>query len=192
MIDHELIHKSVIDSGGVVVGGYMRAWVANDGPSDEGWNDLDVYGVEKDKTLALVEKIQDATGGRGVDFKYLGIVCNFYCNSWIYDGRSIYREKTKSGEMDDGEVLDQTRSKMAVLISENAFGVNATVGAIMKYMRKYNFTIHNPDKSLFDLKAIYNLWIDYFRNAKNTEQIYSEAEKKMVDFALKDIMPFSA
>jgi hypothetical protein len=119
-------------------------------------------------------------------------VCNFYCNSWIYDGRSIYREKTKSGEADDLEVLEQTKARMAVLISDSAFGVDATIGAMLKYMRRYNFTIHNPDGSLFDLKKIFGLWINYLKQSKINPRFDSEAERTMVEFCLKGIPKPSA
>jgi hypothetical protein len=185
MINHCLLHKTIADYGGLIVGGYMRAWVLNGEPSDHGWSDVDVFGIKKEFKNLLKDKIKEATNGRKTDFKYLGIVCNFHCNSWIYDGRSIYREKTKYGKYDDLEVLEQTKSKMAVLVSDVEIG--ATKSSILKHIQKYNFTVHNSDGTLFDLFPFMDVWLPYLDCKINKAFFNSESEKIMIEKTLNKI-----
>lgn len=187
-IDHELIHKSVVDSGGFIVGGYMRSWVAAGEPSDTGWDDIDVYGISLEKAKYVSDKIKEATNGKKTDFKFTGIVMDFYCNSWIYDGKSIYREKTNNGKTDDQAVLEQTQQKMAVMLSMQDFTINVPLWKTLKYIQKYNFTIHNPDESFLDLKLFFDIFPLFFYKIKFTRNFVSDAERKMATFSFGDLL----
>jgi hypothetical protein len=112
-IDHDFIIKTVLENGGEIVGGYMRAWVSNGNPSDTGWDDVDVICRDEKNQTRIREELSDA--GIFVDFRPTFSFTDFWCNCWKFDGNIKMIEPALS-KKSFSWLESQTKEKIAQCI----------------------------------------------------------------------------
>jgi hypothetical protein len=116
--DHEVLHREILDVGGVIVGGYVREWVRNggDAPSNEGWSDVDCFFPDPDKGLAARARLKELLGERCPSIQILfglEFFDDFFCNCWKFDGAiSPYPPAIDRYE----QTLEETRQEIARVI----------------------------------------------------------------------------
>ena len=113
--DHEFIIKTIIDNDGVIVGGYVRAWVVNGGLKNDGWSDIDCQFKSldgaKNTKLKLFETLGDLTPPIDVR-RRVNHMDNFWCNCWKFDGEIKMMEPALSS-MKFEDLEQETKNKIA-------------------------------------------------------------------------------
>jgi hypothetical protein len=88
-LNHSFIIETIVENEGIIIGGYMREWMARGEPSDEGWNDIDCKfkSIEGHKTA--LKKLREEFGERApnIDIRQINEhFQSFWCNCWMFDG----------------------------------------------------------------------------------------------------------
>jgi hypothetical protein len=116
-LNHELIIKTIIDNGGEILGGYVRAWVENGEPSDNGWSDIDCK-FNSIENFKNAKKIIFNEHPVNIDLKvtHFGEFFNdFWCNCWKFDGQ-LKMIKPALGNISFQELENETKAKIAKCI----------------------------------------------------------------------------
>lgn len=156
-MNHEAFHNLLLEYNAFVAGGYVRSWMRYGEPVEHGYSDLDVFMVEVEKQPEFSARVKKLGIPFLVDFTYFDKLRDFYCNSFLFDGRNIIRDDAVNFDYSDEEVLAQIKNGEAVAISQASI-YQCSPQKIIKYISRYNFTVHNPDKTLLNL----NIYPAYF------------------------------
>lgn len=150
IIDHKLLVDSILSQDGIIVGGYVRAWISNGNPTDDGWEDVDCVFPDATKANKAIANINDLFGNNAPnidirassfvneEIKSLKLISlrfdTFYCSCWKFDGEFKLLEPAKS-DMSFNEVVDQTKNKIAQCIMPFRF-YNKNPRQIAKMIRR--------------------------------------------------------
>jgi hypothetical protein len=118
-IDHDFILKTILDNDGYIHGGYVRAWILNENPSDNGWNDIDCVFESPDNRKNVQRILFDQYGFKcpKIDTRQLGFGFNdFFCNCWKFDGRLRLVEPA-NGSFSFEQLKEETQEKIAKCIT---------------------------------------------------------------------------
>lgn len=151
IIDHELLINSILEQNGIIVGGYVRAWVSNGHPSNNGWQDIDCIFPDIDKAKIAIKNIKNLFGENSPEIdlrsssfglysklqksKLISLQFNtFYCSCWKFDGKIELLEPAKKYIGYD-ETLYQTKNKIAKCIMPFQFYKNnpRQIAKMLKY-----------------------------------------------------------
>lgn len=114
-MDHDILHRSIIDNGGLIVGGYVREWIANGEPSDNGWSDIDIMAMSS-KHGAISTALKDLRVR--ADFQARAPFNDFFCNCWGFDGKIFPIEAADKRFLPE-EIMEQTKNKEAHSMKSN-------------------------------------------------------------------------
>ena len=67
-MNHDLIIDTILNNKGIICGGYAREWLLKNGPSDDGWKDIDVFCEEKNQEI-IKKNINKIDPSLIIDFK---------------------------------------------------------------------------------------------------------------------------
>lgn len=163
-IDHEFLIKTILDNGGEIVGGYVRAWKAAGHPTDYGWKDIDCVFEEDRKFWETVKIINKKFGPNApvLDFKaqffkklfgiqspvdHLGIKLSFndfYCNCWKFNGKFELLEPAKS-KVSIEEMEEFMKNKIAKCIRHFS-SLSYSAHKVFK-MKEYGWKLINIDNN---------------------------------------------
>ncbi|NBW12184.1 MAG: hypothetical protein EBR82_29555 [Caulobacteraceae bacterium] len=88
-MDHDFIINTIIENNGIICGGYMREWVINNTPSDQGWSDIDIKCTKENEKI-IENLIKDKYPNIELDFRINNFTKNespFSFNLFLYDGK---------------------------------------------------------------------------------------------------------
>lgn len=145
-IDHRLLQDTILNNGGIIIGGYVRAWVINGYASNDGWDDVDCFfPTNSDYQNAKLE-LQNKFGDDcpKIDVRYMHTFNDFYCNCWKYDGEIKLMEPALSLLTFD-ELKEETIAKQARCIA--SWWWSSRLPYRVKKLIKRGFTILHPDKT---------------------------------------------
>lgn len=146
-IDHGFLHKTILENGGKIVGGYVRAWIANGGPCDNGWNDIDCIFETKNGERKTVDTLNQKFGK---DFPPIDVrqtstyFTDFYCNCWEFDGE-IKMTHPANLNMTYKELEDETKAKWARCIF--SWWWSSRLPYRVARLVSNGWKIYNPDKT---------------------------------------------
>jgi len=117
-VDHEVLHREILDVGGTIAGGYVREWVRTGGgtPPSDGWSDVDCFFPTPERGMTAISRLKELLGDRCPNIHILfglTISNDFFCNCWKFDGIiSPYPFAIKRHEL----TLEETRQRIAHVI----------------------------------------------------------------------------
>lgn len=178
IIDHNLLIDTILSQNGIIVGGYVRAWVSNGAPSDQGWEDIDCIFQNFDDAKIAIKNIKNLFGvytpeidlrvskfgpySHLRDIKSISLKFNtFYSSCWKFDGEMKLLEPAESYSSYE-KVFHQTKNKIAQCIMPFNF-YKKNPRQIAK-MLKYGWTVID-DKEREIKKEIL---LDIIKNCKST------------------------
>ena len=118
-INHDFVVKTIFDNGGYIHGGYVRAWVLNGEPSNNGWNDIDCLFDKKEGRAKAQLILNEEYGSNSprLDTRQIHSFFNdFWCNCWKFDGKIKLVEPAAS-QISIEALRDETISKVARCIT---------------------------------------------------------------------------
>ena len=175
-MNHETLHKLVFDYGAIIAGGYVRAWLKYGEPTEQGYADIDFFNVPLETRPEFSAKVKEIVPDKKADFAFFGSRINLYCNNFVFDGKSIFRGDALASEYSDEEILAQIQAGEAVGITQNFLAsVDMNEAKIRRYLSSYDFTLHFPDKSLYDI-AMCPLYFSDLYNLRNQPNLLSRSE----------------
>lgn len=119
MFNHKFIIDTIIKNNGIILGGYIREWVANGIPSDYNWQDIDIK-CPKDSIEKIRKQIYNIYPNLKLDFspnEYSGYRSPYSCNLIQYDGE--FKTVKYLGNED---YIDLTKKKICIYFKKNNFG----------------------------------------------------------------------
>jgi len=124
-MDHNKVIEIILKNKGILVGSYVREWLGNGKPMDNGWNDIDIKcpieNIEKiKKEIASIDPIIN------LDFKaiYFDLNSSGYSgNYFTYDGdfklcNNIYPKYNFASDL----WLDLTKKKICIFLNNSPVG----------------------------------------------------------------------
>jgi len=170
-MDHELIHRTVINNGGVIVGGYVREWIANGNPSDIGWTDIDIL-CGNQNYIKIHNKLKEM--GIRADFQAKIPFNDFYCNCWGYDGLIFPIPKTEERFSVD-QIMEQTKNKEAHAMKTNRFILHKWIKFQIKGWKLFDHHGNPLKQSMVDALLKKHQAILAWKKAKESRRIIESA-----------------
>lgn len=126
MINHEYIIQTVIEHNGLIIGSYIREWIANGKPVDWGWRDIDILCPQKEENI-IAKEIYKKEINVNLDFRANtspNFRSKYTSDLAFYDGISFkIRDPYKAKEE---EYLELTKNKVCRFLGINNCGRNLT------------------------------------------------------------------
>lgn len=126
MIDHNFIINTILKNKGIIIGGYIREWLANGSPSNCGWKDIDIK-CKKDDELIIQKEIALRHPNLSLDFSpnmYDSYRNLYSCNLIKYDGEFKPCIEIKN------DIIDLTKNKICLYLN------NSCAGRILSFEKK--------------------------------------------------------
>jgi hypothetical protein len=123
-MNHNLIIDTIIKNDGIVVGSYVREWIGNGYPKDNGWNDIDIK-CPIDKINEIKNKIKKEYPNIKLDFmpSFIPndvITAQLYtCNFFKYDGDFKILDYSIPVDVDASKWLEFTKDKIYYAFLDN-------------------------------------------------------------------------
>lgn len=106
-------------NNGIIIGGYVREWIANKNPSDNNWQDIDIK-CPKDSIEKIRKEIYSLYPNLNLDFspnEYSGYRSPYSCNLIQYDGE--FKTIKHSREQD---YIDLAKNKICIYLKNTSVG----------------------------------------------------------------------
>lgn len=121
-MNHNLLIDIIIKNRGIILGSYVREWIANGSPSDSGWNDIDVF-CPKESEYAIYREISKINLDIKLDFR--ASQSNFFrskysANLAFYDGKNFKIRKPHNHK--ETEYIKLTQNKICLFLNSNHVG----------------------------------------------------------------------
>lgn len=126
MIDHNFVINIIIKNKGIIIGGYVREWLANGVPSDNGWKDIDIKCQKKD-SIIIEKEIKIKYPKLQLDFSpnmYDSYRNLYSCNLIKYDG------EFKPCINSNYDILNLTKNKICIYLN------NSNAGRVLSFEKK--------------------------------------------------------
>lgn len=120
-MDHSLLIDTILKNKAKLTGSYIREWIGNGKPMDNGWNDIDII-CPKDKEAIIAREVLNKFPNIKLDFRAGSTPfysSKYSANLFRYDGE--FKIMPPYGKYQE-EFLSLTKNKICKFLNANPVG----------------------------------------------------------------------
>jgi len=118
-MNHEFIINTIIKNNGIIIGGYVREWLANEKPANTGWNDIDIKCPQR-SIEKIKKEIYTLYPKLNLDFSpndFYGYRSPYSCNLIKYDGEFKFVKHPS-----EQDYINLTKNRICIYLKNTSVG----------------------------------------------------------------------